>query len=118
MPPAPDPDAPQRAALRKEVDTNIAELDALGLVAPAGRAAYDLAPDKRETYSYEKPPADLEPEQLALFQSDAAAWAGFQAMAPWYRKKAIHHVVVAKTPATRDKRLAALMAASAEGRKI
>jgi uncharacterized protein YdeI (YjbR/CyaY-like superfamily) len=96
-----------------------AELDALGLIAPAGRAAYEAASgEKPPTYSYEKPPVELEPQHLARFQADTRAWAEFQAMGARYRRKALHHVANAKTPATRDRRLEALMAASAEGRKI
>jgi uncharacterized protein YdeI (YjbR/CyaY-like superfamily) len=96
-----------------------AELEALGLIAPAGRAAYEAASiDKSPTYSYEKPPVELEAAHLARFQANAKAWAGFQAMGAWYRQKALHHVAAAKTPATRERRLEALIAASAEGRKI
>jgi uncharacterized protein YdeI (YjbR/CyaY-like superfamily) len=95
-----------------------AELEALGLVTPAGRVAFEAGADKTPRYSYEKPAAELAPEHLARFQADAPAWAGFQAMAPWYRKQAIHSVTSARTEATRERRLAALMAACAEGRKI
>lgn len=94
------------------------ELDDLGLVAPAGRAAFDAGKARAAKYSYENGPIELEPQDLARFQADAEAWAGFQAMPPWYRKKALFLVANAKTPATRARRLEALMAASAEGRKI
>ncbi|HKC12467.1 MAG TPA: YdeI/OmpD-associated family protein [Vicinamibacteria bacterium] len=48
----------------------------------------------------------------------AAAWAFFQAQPPGYRKLTIHRVLAAKTTATRAKRLALLIDASAQGRRL
>jgi len=95
-----------------------AELDALGLIAPAGRAAYEAGKAKTNQYSYEKPAEVFTPAELAQFQVNAKAWVGFQAFPPWYRKVAIHRVTSAKTQATRAKRLDILIMASAEGRQL
>jgi uncharacterized protein YdeI (YjbR/CyaY-like superfamily) len=93
-----------------------AELQAEGRIAPAGQAAFDAG--KPSAYSYEREASELPPEDLALFQANAAAWANFQAFPPGYRKLATHQVLAAKRPETRARRLAALIDASAEGRKI
>lgn len=95
-----------------------AELEAAGLVAPAGRAAHAAGQARTLQYSYEKPPAEFSAEELARFQADPVAWAAFQAFAPWYRKVAVHRVVAAKGAATRARRLDILIAASAEGRQL
>lgn len=95
-----------------------AELEALGLVAPAGRAAHASGKARTLEYSYERPPAEFTPDELAHFEADATAWARFQAFPAWYRKVAIHRVVSAKGAATRARRLDILIAASAEGRQL
>lgn len=95
-----------------------AELDALGLIEPAGRAAYEAGKDRTTRYSYEKPAEVFTPAELAQFQANAEAWARFQAFPPWYRKVAVHRVTSAKTEPTRAKRLAILIEASAEGHQL
>jgi uncharacterized protein YdeI (YjbR/CyaY-like superfamily) len=62
--------------------------------------------------------AELDAEQLAQLQARPAAWAFLQAQAPSYRKAALWWVVNAKRPDTRARRLAALIADSAEGRRL
>lgn len=95
-----------------------AELDARGLIETAGRAAYEVGKAKTKQYSYEKPAEVFTEAELAKFQADAKAWAGFQAFPAWYRKVAVHRVTGAKTQTTRHKRMAILIAASAEGRQL
>ena len=95
-----------------------AELEALGLIEPAGLRAYEAGKGKTKQYSYEKPAEVFNESELAQFQANAQAWSGFQTFPPWYRKVAVHRVTSAKTQATRDKRLAILMDASAEGRQL
>ncbi|WP_340645181.1 YdeI/OmpD-associated family protein [Phenylobacterium sp.] len=95
-----------------------AELDAQGLIEPAGRAAYEAGKAKTRQYSYEKPAEVFTDAELAQFQANATAWSGFHAFPPWYRKVAVHRVTSAKTEPTRTKRLAILIAASAEGRRL
>ena len=94
------------------------ELDAQGLIEPAGRAAYEAGKARTKQYSYEKPAEVFTQAELAQFQADAKAWAGFQAFPAWYRKVAVHRVTSAKTEPTRAKRLAILIEASAEGRQL
>ena len=84
----------------------------------AGRAAYEVGKSKTNQYSYEKPTEVFTGAEVARFQADAEAWAGFQAFPAWYRKVAVHRVTSAKTEPTRTKRLSILIAASAEGRQL
>ncbi|HEY9218573.1 MAG TPA: YdeI/OmpD-associated family protein, partial [Phenylobacterium sp.] len=69
-------------------------------------------------YAYERPLAELSSEELATFRADARAWAWFEAAAPSYRKVALNWVVSARKAETRARRLQALIADSADGRKI
>lgn len=98
----------------------VAELTAQGLMAPAGLAAYERRSDNRSgIYSFEQSgPIELEPEQQAELQANAAAWEFFQAQAPSYRRTATWWVVSAKRPQTRAKRLATLIEDSAAGRRL
>jgi len=95
-----------------------AELKAENRIAPAGQAAFDAGKERPASYSYGRETAELSPEETALFQANATAWANFQAFAPGYRKLFIHRVIAAKRPETRARRLRQLIDASAEGRKI
>lgn len=95
-----------------------AELKAEGRIRPAGQAAHDVGQHRTNRYSYEKGDQAFSPEEFTRFKANRTAWAHFEAFAPWYRKVAIHRVVSAKAPATRAKRLAILIDASAEGRKL
>jgi uncharacterized protein YdeI (YjbR/CyaY-like superfamily) len=96
------------------------ELIALGRMRPAGLAAFAARRDDRSAiYSHEQRRSpELEADQEARFRADAAAWAWFEDQAPWYRRAAIHWVVSAKRPETRERRLAALIADSAAGRPV
>ena len=98
----------------------VGELEAMGLMQPAGRAAHaarTLA--KSGIYSYEQRyTARLTPEQERAFKRNRKAWSYFQAEAPWYRRTVTHWVVSAKREETRAKRLATLIADSAAGRRI
>ncbi|CAN5536023.1 YdeI/OmpD-associated family protein [soil metagenome] len=95
-----------------------AELEAQGLIEPAGRAAHEAGKAKTKQYSYEKPAEVFTDAELAQFKTTAKAWEGFQAFPPWYRNVAVHRVTSAKTQPTRAKRLAILIKASAEGRQL
>jgi uncharacterized protein YdeI (YjbR/CyaY-like superfamily) len=95
-----------------------AELKAQGRVMPAGQAAYDIGKDRTRQYSHERPLAEFAPDELAAFQANPAAWAGFSAFPPSCRKVAIHRVTTAKGAATRARRLAILIDASAKGLRL
>ena len=60
----------------------------------------------------------LTPDDDKRFRADKAAWAWFEAMPRSYRHPAIWWVVSAKQEATRERRLATLIADSAAGRKV
>ena len=97
----------------------IAELKAAGVVHAAGLAAYegrDLKLQKR--YSFENPDAKLSPADTKRFRSNKKAWANFEKMPPSYKHPAVWWVVSAKQQATRERRLAALIADSAAGRRL
>jgi uncharacterized protein YdeI (YjbR/CyaY-like superfamily) len=98
----------------------VAELRAAGRMRPAGEAAFAARrADRTAIYSFEQPgdPA-LTTEEEARFRADAAAWDWFSAKSPSFRKQALHWVISAKRPETRERRLATLIADSAAGRPI
>ena len=99
--------------------TRAHELIAAGRMHPAGRAAFDRR-DAGATarYSFERETAELSPADLARFKTNVKAWTYFASEAPWYRRVAVHWVVSAKREETRERRLAALIADSAAGRRI
>ena len=94
------------------------ELQAQGLVAAAGLAAFEAGKGRTFQYSHERGEQAFSGDELAQFQANAAAWENFRAFAPSYRKVAIHRVVSAKGAATRAKRMAILIDACADGVKL
>lgn len=99
---------------------HVEELVREGRMAPVGLAAYEArSPERTGIYSFERrADARLEREQERLFRADSAAWEFFQAQPPSYRKTAVHWVVSAKRPETRERRLTQLIADSAAGRRL
>jgi uncharacterized protein YdeI (YjbR/CyaY-like superfamily) len=95
-----------------------AELKAEGRIAPAGQAAHEIGKGRTKVYSHERPLAAFTPEEIAIFQANAKAWAAWEAFPPGYRKVAIHRVVTAKGSETRARRLAILIDATAQGLKL
>ncbi|MEP7055884.1 MAG: YdeI/OmpD-associated family protein [Actinomycetota bacterium] len=97
----------------------ITELAELGLVEPAGMAAFEQRTEgNTSVYSYENPPADLPTEYAETFHADSLAWNFFSAQAPSYRRACIWWVVSAKQAATRQKRLATLIEQSRAGHQL
>lgn len=86
---------------------------------PVGLAAYEARRrDRTGVYSFEAESAELPPDYQALLAANPRA-ASFWAMArPSYRHIAIHWVVSAKQPATRDRRIAQLVDDCAAGQLI
>src|SRR5690349_21624260 len=85
------------------------ELEALGLVHPAGRLAFEARDESRSRiYSYENRQLGLDAEKEAAFRKNKAAWSFFESQAPWYRKTAAYWVMSAKRDETRDRRLGVL----------
>lgn len=94
-------------------------LQALGRMQPAGLAAFERRTDARSaTASYEQDTVSFPPEDATRFRRDAAAWSFFHALPPSYRKKVTWWVISARLPATRERRLASLIAACAQGRRL
>jgi uncharacterized protein YdeI (YjbR/CyaY-like superfamily) len=95
-----------------------AALKAEGAMTEAGECAFAEGKENTGRYSYENAASTLDPEEIARFRADAAAWADWEGRPPGYRKVALHWVTSAKRPETRAKRLTTLIADSAAGRKI
>jgi len=97
----------------------VEELTALGLMAPAGLAAFAARDDERSrVYSYEREKAVLDPDQEARLRADADAWRFWEAQRPSYRRVASWWVISAKRPDTRERRLQQLIADCTAGRRI
>ena len=98
----------------------VAELTREGRMRPAGRKAFAArSAAKTGVYSFEqKETARLDAASEKAFRANKKAWELYQAQPPWYRKVAAFWVMSAKKEETRQKRLATLIADSAEGRKI
>lgn len=97
----------------------VPELIELGLMKPAGLKAYEARQENRTSaYSYEARPKELPAAYAKPFCANKAAWAFWQTRPASYQRAAIWWVVGAKQEATRQKRLAALIEDSANGRTI
>ncbi len=96
-----------------------ARLEKEGRIAPPGAAAYArFDADAHPPYSFEARPEAFPPEMEEAFRAHAAAWDFFQAQPPGYRRTSIHWVTSARRPETRARRLARLVEASAEGKRL
>jgi uncharacterized protein YdeI (YjbR/CyaY-like superfamily) len=95
-------------------------LEAEGRMTAAGREAFAARrEDRTGVYSAEREEeAKLEPEQEARFRANAKAWEFFSSQPPGYRRTALHLVVSAKRPETRERRLERLIADSAAGLRL
>lgn len=96
---------------------HVERLLAEGRMRPAGLAAYDRRRPERSGYSYETR-ARLEDAQREAILADPAAAAFWEAATASYRSLAENWVATAKQQATRERRLAELVADSAAGRLI
>ena len=93
-------------------------LKAAGLMTPAGTRAYDENKHKSGVYAYENAQKELTPEEEQRFRGNRAAWANWEQRPPSYRRSALYWITSAKKPETRARRLAELIAVSAEGRRL
>ncbi len=98
----------------------VGELTDLGLMHPAGLAAFEARkPERSGVYSYEqRDQAGLDPTHEEQLRANPSAWEFFQAQPPWYRKAATWWIVSAKREATRLKRLATLIECSEQGHTV
>jgi uncharacterized protein YdeI (YjbR/CyaY-like superfamily) len=96
----------------------VEDLARLGRMAPAGlRAFAQRTPERTGVYSFERAhEAKLAPEDDEKFCANAKAAQFFLEQPPWYRRTAIHWVISAKRPETRQRRLDQLIRDS-EARK-
>ena len=101
---------------------NVAKVAALtedGRMRPAGIAAFEARTAANTAiYSYERAAAAFTPDEDARLRADPAARADWEARPPSYRRAVTHWVTSAKGAATRQRRLEALIADSAAGRKV
>jgi len=98
---------------------NVARLKSAGRMHPAGLAAF-AARTKAKTgvYSFEDRPGKFPPALEKNVRAHPAAWTFFSSQPPGYRRTAIWWVVSAKQDATRQRRLAQLIADSAAHRRL
>jgi uncharacterized protein YdeI (YjbR/CyaY-like superfamily) len=86
---------------------------------PAGLKAFaERLENKSGVYSYEQRRDQLEEPYAAILKKNRAAWAFFQAQAPYYRKTLGWWIVSAKREETRLARLKQLVEACARGQRL
>jgi len=72
----------------------------------AGLAAFEKRKEHRSNiYPHEKEASKLDPKLEKEFKTNKKAWTFFQALAPGYKKLAVHRIMNAKQEVTRIKRL-------------
>jgi uncharacterized protein YdeI (YjbR/CyaY-like superfamily) len=98
---------------------HVKRLKKAGRMAPPGLTAYEArSPARSGAYSFENAPQELSAPDEAAFRKSPSAYEFFLRQPPGYRRLAIWYVVSAKQPATRERRLARLIAASLAGRRL
>ncbi len=98
---------------------NVEKLIKSGRMQASGLLAFEARTEQRsKVYAYEQEAAELSLEHHAQFRSNAVAWKFFTAQPPSYRRVCIHWVNTAKAVETRMRRLAQLIVASAEARRL
>jgi hypothetical protein len=90
------------------------QLQAANLVHESGLAAFE----SRDRTVSEDTPAQLTETDQAVFKATAVAWSFMERQPPGYRRQASWYVLSARTEATRQRRLARLIALSAAGRRL
>ena len=97
----------------------VGELEQLGLMSAAGRAAFAARDEERSrVYSYENRHLGLDPALVPEFKKHAAAWEFFSAQPPWYRNTAGYWVSSAKREETRARRFEKLIEHSRKHERI
>jgi uncharacterized protein YdeI (YjbR/CyaY-like superfamily) len=103
-------------------NVNIAKAEGLikaGRMRPAGLAKYQSrTAAKSGVYAFEQGELEFDPASRKQFRASAAAWKFFQAQPASYRQKLTWRVINAKLPETRKKRLALLIKASSDGKRL
>ena len=97
----------------------VAELKKLGLMQPAGLAAFEARDvEKSEQQAKELKAPKLDADYEKAFKKNKKAWEFFQSQPPGYRRTAIFWIMSAKKPETREKRLHTLIEDSKSGRRL
>ena len=97
----------------------VAELTKQGRMTPAGEKAFAARSDYRSgIYAYEQRSPELPAEYAKHLRKNKAAAKFFESQPPSYRKLAMWWIVSAKQEETRLKRLAKLIEASANQRRV
>jgi uncharacterized protein YdeI (YjbR/CyaY-like superfamily) len=95
------------------------ELADQGLMAPAGKKAFELRVENRSgIYSYEQRSDDLPDPYATKLKSNKTAWDFFQAQPPSYRKTVCWWIMSAKKEETSFRRLDRLIKFSAQGQRL
>ncbi len=95
------------------------ELTRQGLMHPAGLAVFNNRdPARANQYSFEQGEVRLAETYEERFRANEKAWAFFESQPPSYRKPATWWVMSARREETRERRLAALIQDSQEGRRL
>ncbi len=95
------------------------ELEKLGVVDSAGRAAFEKRDEARSRiYSYENRPQGLDGASEAQFRKHKAAWQFFDAQPPSYRRTAAYWISSAKQDETKKRRLELLIEHSKKGERL
>lgn len=98
----------------------VTELSKMGIMRPAGLAAFQKRVGKRsEIYSYEqRQKAELPPAYQELLRLQTTAWKFFSAQPPGYQRLCSWWVISAKKEETKKKRLALLIECSKRKQRI
>ena len=103
----------------KNIGTGRELIDA-GRMQPPGMRAYDKRTENKSSgYSYAQATTmPLSKDYEQRFRNNGAAWAYYEAQAPWYRRTSAFWVMSAKKAETRERRLAQLIEDSEQERPI
>jgi uncharacterized protein YdeI (YjbR/CyaY-like superfamily) len=103
-------------------NVNVRHVDRLtkaGQMAAAGLAAFNARdPARTGVYTFEREPVELTPPLRKKLEQNPRARRFFDAQPPYYRRLVSSWVISAKKEETRDRRLAQLIACSAEELRI
>lgn len=96
----------------------LAELEAAGLMAPAGLKVIEVAKANGSWTMLDGPEAGIEPDEFAAaLDAVPAARANWDAFPRSVKKFGLTHIATAKRPETRAARIAKIVADAAEGRR-
>lgn len=96
----------------------IAELEAAGLLAPAGNRALEVARANGSWEMLDGPEAGIEPPEFtAALDAEPSARANWDAFPKSVKKLGLTQIATAKRPATRRARIAKIVADAAEGKR-